>query len=111
MSDVLRWFSPARGCRILFWDGQPLQGNVSFWMNEASADWVEAVEFYRYWTDAPLEFKDWPANVIDPSRCSVIALWSRRDPPESPHSTRRRLITAVAVAAGLWLLLTLLTGS
>jgi hypothetical protein len=111
MSQVLQWFPPARGCRILFWDGELLQGNAAFWMNEASADWVEAVEFYRSWSDAPQDLKGWPANVVDPAGCSVIAFWSRLDPPESPYSTRRRLLTAVAVAVGLWLLLTLLTGS
>jgi len=110
MSQVLQWFPPARGCRILFWDGELLQGNVSHWLNETSTDWVEAVEFYRSWSDAPRDLKGWPANVVDPAGCSVIALWSRLDPPESPHSVRRRALTAVAVAAGLWLLLTFLTG-
>jgi hypothetical protein len=115
--DVLRWFPPTRRCIILYWDGRLQQHPVFVdeWL-DSSTGHFEAVEFYRWFHDAPQAFQgipsyvNDPAYVIDPGQCSVVALWSRPPDERSRTGIRRRSALAAGAAAGLWALGWLLIG-
>lgn len=91
IKDVFNWFPPMR-CAAVYHDGRFVQ-SVEWrqgWF-ESSAALVEAVEFYHRAYHAPRAFRE-PGF----SECSVVALWSRRE----PSNTRRPLLKlAGAVAA------------
>lgn len=100
VTDILRWFPPARGCRIVFSEGRVATSPESarMWLGEASTSVLEAVEFYRTWSDAPIGLRDVPPYVLDPTRCAVVALWMRRDPPPAGSWWSRALATTAAFA-------------
>lgn len=107
--DVLRWFPPGRGCAIVFSDGRVATTPEAAlaWLNEASTNWLEALEYYRTWQDAPLGLRDVPPYIRYPSSCAVVALWPRQDPPPAVAWWRRalRLTAVVGVLYGagrLW---------
>lgn len=110
-ADVLRWFPDASDCLIAFWDGRLVPDSLArdFWLDEVSPEWVEAVEFYRRWMDAPLEYREIPPYVTSPAGCSVVALWARVDPPESrlPRWLRiaatATVTTTLVVIGSLWI--------
>lgn len=83
VTDILRWFPPSRGCSIVFWEGRvsTTPETAEMWLGEASTSVLEAVEFYRTWSDAPVGLRDVPPYVVDPTGCAVVGLWMRRDPP------------------------------
>lgn len=110
LTDVLRWFPPGRGCTIIYWNGR-VQNHPALatqWMDE-SASHFEAVEFYRWYSDAPRGLRDVPSYVLDPSGCSVVALWPRLpDGRDRGPAWHRALMVggAAALLLGLkaWLL-------
>lgn len=106
VSDILRWFHGRRGCTIVFSDGFLARSPeaVTMWLNEVSTENLEAVEFYRFWNDAPPDLKDVPPYVFSPQGCSVVALWPRVDPPDRPAWTFRRILYVVGGVGGLFLL-------
>jgi hypothetical protein len=78
VTDVLRRLTAGGGdCTIVHWDGRVLPGFVGEARLEGFADDYLAIEAYRRWHDAPIGLRDVPADVADPSRCSVVALWPR----------------------------------
>lgn len=100
ISDVLR-FMPAGRCMMVWYDGRYVRSRE--WQRDwldASPSFVEAVEFYRLGYHAPRAYRTEPGS----SSCSILALWSRRTPPE----TRRPLIRLVGSIAVSALLVTLL---
>lgn len=104
VTDILRWFPQARGCRIVFSEGRvaTTAETARMWLAEASPSVLEAVEFYRTWSDAPMGLRDVPPYVFDPTGCAVVAVWMRRDPPP-PGSWWRRTLTATAAFALVYL--------
>jgi hypothetical protein len=103
--DVLRWFPPGRGCTIIYWDGRVQRDSllVDEWL-ESSTGHFEAVEFYRWFLDAPRGLQRVPPYVQEPAGCSVVALWSRLPDEHSTTHVWRRTAAAVGVGAGLWFL-------
>jgi hypothetical protein len=85
VEDVLLWVDPWRGrerisrpvsegitvCLVVLVNGRPmdLRGENVF---EWSAQRLDAVEYYRYWVDAPLDYRAYSGG------CGVLALWLRR---------------------------------
>lgn len=109
-TDVLRWFTPRRGCTIV-WAGGLMarsRNQAEMWLSEVSTEDLEAVEFYRSWADAPVEMKDFPSYVDSPSRCSVVAVWPRLDPPPARIVTAGHLLGAAGVIGFVFLLRSLL---
>lgn len=98
VSDIMRWFPPSRGCRIVFWEGRvaTTAETAEMWLEEASTSVLEAVEFYRTWSDAPVGLRDVPPYVVVPTGCSVVALWMRLDPPPEGSWWSRALAAAAA---------------
>lgn len=110
VNDVLRMMLPVRSgaCRIIYWNGRPVptadrEMIDEVWMR-TSASTLEAVEFYRYYNDAPQGMRSIPMGIMSPMNCSVIALWPRLSP--DPAEAARRFpgwvrFGAAAVAAVL----------
>lgn len=98
VTDILRWFPPSRGCSIVFWEGRvaTTRETAQMWLEEASTSVLEAVEFYRTWSDAPMGLRDVPPYVVLPTGCAVVALWMRRDPPPDGSWWSRALAAAAA---------------
>jgi hypothetical protein len=78
--DVLRWLPPSYRCMVVFVDGRPeLSREMAAERMSTPVAGIEAIEFYRWWHDAPLNLKYAPPYAANPSRCSVLAIWSRVD--------------------------------
>jgi hypothetical protein len=95
VSDVLQWFPPPRGCRaltdlaqvgqarscgctIVHWNGHPVQHpETADYYLTLNPGVLQAVEYYRYWLDAPSDLKDYPLYIDFPDPCAVVALWPR----------------------------------
>lgn len=92
VTQVLRWFPPPRGCgattdlaqsaancgcMIVHWNGYVVQDSstATFYLEEAGANSIGAVEYYRYWIDAPMDLKGFPSYITEPDLCAVVALW------------------------------------
>lgn len=112
VEHVLRWFG-RRGCTILYRDGMLVTSGdfASHLISEASANWWQAIEFYRRYHEAPLGMRDVPPYVTMPTNCSVIALWTSDEPVAPGRSVWRRLAVATGFVAILWLVIPGLTGS
>jgi hypothetical protein len=107
VNDVLRWLSPRpigpsaealqRGspiattgpreydrtrCAVVFMNGMMIADELSTAMalDDPLAWHLEAVEYYRYWFEAPMEYRQTPLYLMQANmnNCSVIALWQRR---------------------------------
>lgn len=99
VAEVLRWFTPPRGCRamtdlsgssrqgpcgcmIVHWNGYLVTHpeTALFYLESAPIGAVGAVEYYRYWMDAPFDLQAWPWYIDFPDPCAVVALWPRAGP-------------------------------
>lgn len=111
VDHVLRWFG-SRGCAIVYRDGMLVHSPefVQQLIYDSSANWWQAIEFYRRYQEAPLGLRDVPSYVSTPSSCSVIALWSSDEPVAPGRSIWSRLAFATGFAAILWLMVPTLTG-
>jgi hypothetical protein len=75
-SDVFNFFPPTRNCLILYWNGALVQSEemATQWL-QAPAVYLDAVEFYRNYSDAPQAYRRFPAYIQQPLQCSVAAMW------------------------------------
>lgn len=112
VEQVLDWFGPRGACTILFRNGTLVHSPevVEELFIEGPADWWQAVEFYRRYAEAPLGLRDTPGYVVDPSGCSVVALWSRDDPPAPGRSIWARVAWAGGIGLAIWFGLPLILG-
>lgn len=99
VSDTFTRFVPPRRCLILYWNGTLALSPeaVSGWL-ESSAAHLDALEFYRSYHDAPLDFRGVPPYVLDPTGCSVIALWLDQVPDPRRRWNALKFVGVVAVA-------------
>jgi hypothetical protein len=98
--DVLPWLAPPY-CLVVYWNGH-LQdvGWLAELRLETHAIDLEGVEYYRYIQDAPQTMRDLPGYLLDCTRHSVLALWTRTGhfgeaPAAAP--SRSRLMAGGAV--------------
>jgi hypothetical protein len=112
VTDILRWFPPRRGCTIVYSGGflARTPEAATEWLEKVSTEDMEAVEFYRFWEDAPIDLKDVPSYIERPSTCSVVALWPRISGPPPRGLTWGRALRAVGVLGTITLLGSLLSG-
>jgi hypothetical protein len=77
--DILRWMPRQRGCMVVWWNGNMVQNQeLAAEYLEMSPQQLEAVEFYRSFTDAPLVYRDLPITMgFSNTNCSVVVLWPR----------------------------------
>jgi hypothetical protein len=112
-TDILRRLPPIRECVIVHQNGIMAQTRETamMWLEEVSTENLEALEYYRYWSDAPVELKDFPSYLgpRPPTDCSVVALWPRVDPP--PARPLGRMLWVGGIVGALFLVQTLLLGS
>ncbi len=102
-----------RGCTIVWWNGSLVSSDAAgeTWMDHTSPEAVEAVEFYRRWSDAPAAYRPIPPWVAgNPNACSVVALWPRLDPRVTDVPAWRRALSVTVFGGGLWFLGRWLTG-
>jgi hypothetical protein len=111
-TDILQQFDPARGCIIVYANGWIVRypEEVEEWLQKDPTESFEALEYYRYWSDAPLDLKDAPPYVDSPADCSVVALWPRADPPPRRTFTRGMLVGAAGMVTVVLLIRTALQG-
>lgn len=102
--DVFDFFPPRRDCLILYWNGALVREpeTVGFWMT-SPAVYLEALEFYRNYLDAPLGYRGVPPYVTSPHSCSVMALW--QDPTYAARERRPWRRFAVFAGIGVFFLL------
>jgi len=75
IDDVLKWL-PAPRCLAVFLNGKPtLNARASL---EVPVAHLEGIEFYRYHTLAPLEFRGTHSACVRATDYSVLALWLMR---------------------------------
>ena len=103
--DILRWMPRQRGCTVVWWNGNIVQNEeVAAQYLEMSPHMLEAVEFYRSFTDAPLVYRDLPLTMgFSNTNCSIIVLWPRTNrylaefaPPILPPDLSAYGINAIA---------------
>ena len=110
--DVLRWMPRQRGCLVVWWNGNMVQNQeLAAEYLEMSPQLLEAVEFYRSFTDAPLVYRDLPTTMgFSNSNCSVVALWPRTNrylaefaPPILPPDMSAYALNVIAYRpSGAW---------
>ena len=103
--DILRWMPRQRGCMVVWWNGNMVQNQeLAAEYLEMSPQMLEAVEFYRSFTDAPLVYRDLPVTMgFSNTNCSVVVLWPRTNrylaefaPPILPPDLSAYGINAIA---------------
>jgi hypothetical protein len=120
VTDVLQWMTPRqfnasagnpeRGpregagmgqtgrplCAVVFWEGELVNDPTmaGLYLTDPMAVHLEAVEFYRYWAEAPMDYRQVPVYMFLDNiyNCSVVALWGRRTPvpPIDPQDAQFR---------------------
>jgi hypothetical protein len=105
VSGVLSLIGFPPACTIVWWNGSMVNTELSseMWLRHTSPEAMEAVEFYRRWSDAPAAYRTFPSWVDTPTGCGVVALWPRLDPLRSPYPVWRRALSVTLVGGAAWL--------
>lgn len=105
VGGVLRQMMPApRSCLIYYWNGNlvtTFDAEIAdlTWLDDLTIN-LEAVEYYRYYSDAPHGMRGIPPYVDgSPNNCSVVALWPALEPPPKRMPGWLRLLGGAAAAA------------
>lgn len=77
VTHVLGFLPASNRCVIVLKDGAPLSGSSAGIGLQSHPDDYLAIEWYRSWSDAPGTLRGVPGHVLQPWKCSVVALWTR----------------------------------
>jgi hypothetical protein len=105
VSGVLSLIGFPPRCTIVWWNGSMVNTELSseMWLRHTSPEAMEAVEYYRRWSDAPAAYRTFPSWVDTPAGCGVVALWPRLEPLRSPYPVWRRALSVTLVGGAAWL--------